>query len=475
METPYLRSPRFLFITILIISLLLRWGLVIHGGQFFNPDEYRYLTSRIIAKDIQKGHYTDALTEGTKAAEHLGFIIIGVLPALVEEKFGENALIPSFFFSAFSWLNISIIWFLALKLGADEKEALWAVILASSSNALFYYSSHLFPYDISLTFGLTALYLALHKNTGIWVSVLTGALGFLAFFTYNGYWALAAFAFMVHIFLPAKTHPRLLYKSVLAAIGFAAPLVFIVLLSWRFGNDLLISFSVFSKTITNGLFSEGGSVPFKYLWSAEYSLLIIWLFLTFFSFATLMKTRPNRIVIWLAGVMFIYGSLVISSVVLHKFVVYGRLARQLAPFFALASAYSLRFIQERKQWGHIISTIILAVVMVQTGINFRRPFLVIYPTEFANEIRKLYPDFDPPKNMTFFYTPNVIDVGPYRAYFVKYVFPLPAGNPPIEGELLMSAENPLSSFPPFRFDEGFTPRERAFFPVINMTVTRIYK
>ncbi|MBK5279436.1 MAG: hypothetical protein JJE09_11300 [Bacteroidia bacterium] len=473
MEMPYLRSPRFLFIAILIFSLLLRWGLVIHGGQFFNPDEYLYQYSRIIAKDIQNGHYTDALTEGTNSAGHMGFKIIGVLPALVEEKFGENALIPAFFFSTFSLFNISIIWFLALKLGADEKEALWAVVLVSSSNALFYYSSHLFPYDIALTFGLATLYLAAQKYTGIWISVLTGILGFLTFFTYNGYWTLAAFAIIVHIFLPAKIHLRLLYKSILTTIGFAAPFIFIVLLSRRFGNDLLISYSTFSKTITNGLFSEGGSIPFKYLWSTEYSILIIWLSLTLFSFTTLMKARPDRIIIWLAGLIFIYGCLVVSSVVLHKFVVYGRLARQLVPFLALASGYSLRLIQERWRWGIIILTIFLAVVIVQTGINFRRPFQLIYPTDFANDVRKLYPDFDPPKNMTFFYTPNIIDVGNYKAYYVKYVFPLPERDVPIEGELLMSAENPLSSFPPFRFDEGFPPNVRTFFPVINMMVTRI--
>ena len=429
----------------------------------------------MIAKDIQNGDFADALTEGTRSAGHMGFKIIGVLPALVEEKFGENILIPAFFFSTFSLFNISIIWFLALKLEADEKEALWAVILVSSSNALFYYSSHLFLYDIALTFGLATLYLAEQKYTGVWISVLTGIFGFLTFFTYNGYWTLTAFAFIVHIFFPARMLPRILYKSVFAAIGFTAPFIFLVLLSWRYGNDLLISYSTFSKTITNGLFSEGGSIPFKYLWSTEYTILIIWLFLTFVSFTTLSKARPGRIMIWLGGLIFIYGCLVVSSVMLHKFVVYGRLARQLVPFFALASGYSLRLIQDRWRWGNLILTIILAGVIVQTGINFRHPFQLIYPTDFANDVRRLYPDFDPPKNMTFFYTPNIIDVGNYKAYYVKYVFPLPEGFTPIEGDILMSAENPLSSFPPFRFDEGFPPNERTFFPVINMMVTRAKK
>jgi hypothetical protein len=112
-------------------------------------------------------------------------------------------------------------------------------------------------------------------------------------------------------------------------------------------------------------------------------------------------------------------------------------------------------------------------LLLQAGINFRRLFLLTYPRDFANQIQRTYPDFIPPKNMTFFYTPNSIEVGPYKAYNIKFVFPLPEARVPAGEEVLMNAINPLSSFSPFLFDEGFTPAERADFPQIYMTVTRI--
>jgi hypothetical protein len=88
----------------------------------------------------------------------------------------------------------------------------------------------------------------------------------------------------------------------------------------------------------------------------------------------------------------------------------------------------------------------------------------MYPADFAKLAQERYPDFLFPKNMTFFYTDNVIDVGPYKAYYIKYITPLPDEVPPIEGKILMSAENPLSSFRPFRYEEGYSPEDKLSFP-----------
>jgi hypothetical protein len=449
--------------------------LVLHGGQFYNPDEYRYLTSRTVAKDIQKGHFVDAFTDATKEADHLGFKIFGILPALIEKRYGEDPRIPAFFFSLFSWLNISIVWLLAKRLGADEKESLWATIFAASSNVLFFYSSHLFPYDIALTFGLLALYIALQERATALTSATTGFLAFLTFFTYNGYWTLAGFAMLAHILPSIKENSQLLTKSIWVAMGFFAPAIGVIVLSWHFGNDLLNSYITFSKTIINGQFTEGWSIPFKYLWASERFMLVIWLCLAIYAATIFAKDRESRITTWLAGLMFIYACFVVSSVLLQKFVVYGRLARQLVPFFALASAYGLRIIQDQKQYGKTITQILVVFIILQAGFNLQEPFQLVYPAEFSNKAKVLYPDFKPPKNMTYFYTPNIIDVGQYKAYFVKYVFPLPENQTTIEGEILMRAENPMSSFLPFRFDEGYTPQERIHFPKIEMIITRVQK
>jgi hypothetical protein len=472
-------SARACFILILAISLILRWALVMQGGQFFNPDEYRYLTSRVIAREIQKGNYDRAVTEATRRAGHLGFKIIGILPALLEVKHdrdinSQTALIPALFFSLFSWVNLILVWLLARRLGADEREALWAVFLAGTSNALFYYSSHLFPYDLAMTFGLSALYAGVSaKGETIWVSLAVGFLGFLCFFTYNGYWTLTAFAFLVHIFSPGTLRYRWILKAGFTALGFFFPLIAILRLATMYGNDLLRDYVIFSQNVTNGLFSEGPWIPFKYFWASEQTILIIWLLLLSCSIFFFFRKPSRRILVWLAGVFFLYACLSISSALLLKFVVYARLARELVPFLALAGAYSLRVIEADKRIGKICLAFVLLVGLIQAQINFRKPLRLIYPTEFIQEVREQLPDFRPPKNITYFYSPNVTEAGAYRAYLVQFVYPLPKEEIPIEGEILMSAENPLSSFPPFWFDEGYSPQERSAFPTLMMRITRI--
>jgi hypothetical protein len=81
-------SARLILLLILILSIVLRWILVLRGGQFFFPDESRYQTSRVIAEGLWNGHLLDALK--TLTVPHLGFKIVGVIPGLIEVFLGEN-------------------------------------------------------------------------------------------------------------------------------------------------------------------------------------------------------------------------------------------------------------------------------------------------------------------------------------------------------------------------------------------------
>src|SRR5436190_14450623 len=98
-------SPRFFFIILLVLSFYLRWALVFKGGQLFNPDEYRYLYSRVVASEIQKGNLHEAMRVLTVVGAHQGFRFAGVVPALVELQVGQNLHIPGLFFSLFSTIN----------------------------------------------------------------------------------------------------------------------------------------------------------------------------------------------------------------------------------------------------------------------------------------------------------------------------------------------------------------------------------
>ena len=463
MKSFRIRPIHLCLILIVLASLIVRCGLVLDGGQLFNPDEYRYLSSRIIAHDLLKHHYRDAMVAVTQEVPHLGFKIVGVLPALWEMTNGKDLIVPGLFFSLFSSANIVIIWFMARRLGSDEREALWAALLMATSNALFYYASHLFPYDLAMTFGLLSLYVGLRTQFSAWTSILAGMLGFAAFFTYNGYWPLVAFALAAHVLCAARPDWRTLLKALLGGIGFVAPFLLVVWLGRLYGNDLWKSYLVFSSTITNGRFSDGAVLPFAYFWVTEHAVLIIWLALFLYAIALLRGAHPPRILVWLAGVLFVYACLAIPSVVLHQFVVYGRLARQLVPFFALTGAYSLRSIDGRGRTGRIVLAVIIPLVIVQAAVNFRAPLLITYPADFAKEAQARYPDFHPPSNLTFFYTANVIDAGPYKAYYIRYIYPLPEKSEAVQGEILMSAENPLS-YAPFRYEDEYPLDRREFFP-----------
>ena len=344
---------------------------------------------------------------------------MGVLPALAEVERdrdinSKTAILPGLFFGVFSWLNIVIVWFLALKLGADETEALFAAFLMATSSALFYYSSHLLPYDLAMTFGLLALYVGMEGKAKIGQSIATGALGFLCFFSYNGYWSLAALAFTIHVFTPLELNFRLILKSVFTGLGFLTPFILLLWGSTLFGNDLWKHYVAFSNTITNGTFSEGAIVPFKYFWVTEHFTLIVWLVLFSFAMMTLFRMQPKRLLIGLIGIAFIYLCLSVSSVLLQKFVVYGRLARQLILFLALIGAYSLRRIENHMPMGKVSVALVLCILVLQAGVNFWKPLHFVYPEEFSREAQARFPDFRPPKNMTYFYSPHVRMWGPTR-------------------------------------------------------------
>ena len=174
-------NPTWTLISILLISLILRWILIFRGGQYYISDETRYEVSRNAAQFLIQGEVGKALTEFTLSPEHLGFKVLGIIPALLEHMVGTSLVLPAMFFSLFSALNLYLIYLLARRVGSSSKEALYAILLASSCLSLLYYARHLFPYDMAMSFGLLALYLALTQNRSARTSAVCGVFGFLCF------------------------------------------------------------------------------------------------------------------------------------------------------------------------------------------------------------------------------------------------------------------------------------------------------
>ena len=85
-------------IGILLVSLVLRWVLIFKGGQYYFPDESRYQKSLDIAVSILAGDYEQALSFATNGIAHLGFELLGIIPALIESFFRLPSVIPALFF-----------------------------------------------------------------------------------------------------------------------------------------------------------------------------------------------------------------------------------------------------------------------------------------------------------------------------------------------------------------------------------------
>src|ERR1041384_6918287 len=248
-----LRSPKafdlnrtWTVIGILLLSLILRWILIFRGGQYYISDETRYYVSQDAAKFMLQGQLGEALKQFTISPEHLGFKVIGIVPAILEHITGPSAIMPAMFFSLFSVLNLYLIFLLAKRTSTSSNVPIFASFLAAACLSLLYYARHLFPYDMSMSFGLLALYVGLAKNSPIKISLACGVLSFLCFITYNGYWSLAAFAMLVHVLINSETIIKLVQKALLTAAGFIVPLVLLVFAMLGSGTNMISAYRLFA-------------------------------------------------------------------------------------------------------------------------------------------------------------------------------------------------------------------------------------
>jgi hypothetical protein len=453
-------------ISILLISLTLRWVLILRGGQYFNSDETRYLVSLDAARLLWQGQPGEALRQFTISPEHLGFKVIGILPALTEHIVGPSLVIPAMFFSLFSVLNLYLVFLLSQRNQASSNEPLYALIFATSCLSLLYYSRHLVPYDMAMSFGLLALYLALVRNQTARTSLACGGLSFLCFITYNGYWPLAGFAMLANVLIKRENLSRLVRKAILTSIGFVIPLGLLMLAMLWSGTDIISAYRLFATSITQGSFQEGWSLPFEYFWHTEHA---VFLFILTFSLAAIIsqwKDPRSDTKLWLGGFLFVYICLVIPSVFVHYFVVYARLARQLIPFLVLLAAQGLVHVENRMPSGHRITNLVLVMILIQAAWNYANAYRVTYPREFAAEAQIKFPEFEfSPKRLAYG-APVVCQYNGYAIENTKFYVAPPERSPQVQGQILLSAQHPINYLP--YLYEGDPPEFRQIYRALKL-------
>jgi hypothetical protein len=451
-------EKQFFVIFVLSISAILRWILIFKGGQFYFPDESRYGIAQDAMALLLDGKIKTALLALVGELAHVGFKATALIPALLETVFHTSLVLPAVFFSFFSILSLWLVWMVALKAGAPGGVANDALLIAACSQALLYYSRHLFPYDEAMFFGLLGLYVALEKDPSPRTTFLVGTLSFLCLVTYNGYWPLAAFPLLVHTLHGEKEKGWLLKRPALLGLGFLTPLVLLLLFCVAIGKDFFSDYGIYLQKIVQGSFGEGWSLPFEYFWHAEHGFILLVGLLSLVACFLFLKEGNPFLYLALGGTLFLYLCLVIPSNLTHTFVVYARTARQLMPFLALAAAYGLSYLRAWKPGGRWLANGVLAVVIVQAAWNYASVYKISYPREFVEQIQAQYPDFRVSDNMMRFYAPLVCRSDGLIVRNFHYIYTWPQALPPVQGDILMERAHPIN-FQPYQYD-GFPPAAR---------------
>jgi hypothetical protein len=459
---------KWVVIGILLISFLLRCILILRGGQYFNSDETRYEASREAARFLWQGQPREALQQLTILPEHFGFKVMGLIPALVEQIVGPSLVLPAIFYSLFSLFSLYLIFLLARRgqVSSHDREPLYALFLAAACLSLLYYSRHLFPYDMAMSLGLWALYVALARDQTPGMSFACGLLSFLCFITYNGYWPLAGFAILVNILMKNKTAGKILQTALATAAGFIAPLALLILGMRWLGTDLIGEYRLFSTTITQGSFQEGYSLPFAYFWHTEHAVILILGVFALIAMLHQFKDFRAYTMLWMSAFGFIYLCLVIPSVFLQYFVVYARLARQLIPFLVLLAAQGIVLLETRAVSGRRITALVFVVVFLQAAWNFNYFYKLHYPRDFAAEMMARFPEFEFSSKRLAFGAPVICQNNGYIIENAKFYATLPEEIRQVKGQLLVSVPHPANSLP-YQY-EGDPPEVRQVYSKLKL-------
>ena len=477
-------SARMLWI-ILVASAVARVFLCAGGGQYFFGDEGRYDRGMQLYLGIASGDLHGV--RGIVALpDHALFPWVGALATAAQHllahatQFGDWGRHPEYagftvwlgacFLSLFSVLNIFLVHRLSRALGADPEEALWAALAMAVSNSAFYYARHLLPYDCALSAALAAMVVGAGAP-GAGRAAASGLLAGCAYHLYNGYWFLAPVVLLV--FAGASWgQPRRSRLACAWAAGFALGIgVPLLAGSLAGGIQYWRTLAAFSGTVTQGLFAEGWSLPWAYLWASEGCAGAA--LAACVALALIRARRPlePRVRFILAALGAAYGLLVLSSVIMEKFVVYGRTVKPLVALLCILAGWALRGLIGGRAW---LKGAAAAALLASGIIHFAPHFSRVFPRDV--EVAVLRNLGNPKHSLSVsgsVYIPLPLPVARADLVLVnaQMLFPVRAyiGYP--AGRTLLRFEHPLS-YPPYQF-EGYTPMQRDLLSTEDISIRLI--
>ena len=383
-------------VALLAVCFSLRVVLCWRGGQYFDWDEIRYgsLTTHVFFF-LARGDLASAFDTLLEFPLHVGFLVVGLVPAFfhLPAAFLAGASIADMQVSSGEWVAaavlslssvavIGLVYALSLRAGGSKTEATIAAVLAASSNALFFFSRHLVPYDASLALALGALWFGLGAGGGVLNAAAAGLAASASFLTYNGSWSLLPIIALASAARAASLPRALAWIGAFGVAAGIAPIGLVALGRMR-GIPSLETWIQLARQVTNGEYSSGASLPWAFLWHAEHALLVIWLLGVGAAIwqARASRGAGRRALLWGGMLAGLYLLLVLGSNVLQRFVVYDRTARLLVPFLCLAAAVGIAPLFARANLQ--VRRVLILLLIIQTAVNFGEVLSERFPRDIA--------------------------------------------------------------------------------------------
>jgi hypothetical protein len=462
---------------LLFLALALRLALVARGGQRYFPDENRYLRCFILMRHLGRGETAAAVDYVLDNADHTGFILVGLVPALVHrgllgavglpvtrESLDETLWIPAALLSVSSVVCIALVHAIARRAGGDEPEALAAAFLMAGSASMFYFARHLLPYDASMALALGALWVGLHPHAGLGRSLAVGGLAGAALLTYNGYWLSALAVVGLHAAWGGPRAGDMLRRAAAAVAGLAALPLTLTLTSMGRGLGPYVRkmwrFSRGASTQTD--FHEGWSLPWAYLWHAEHGLLLA---LLIGAVAVLWLSRGSspaaaRGLWWMGTAAAMYVAFVVLSNGFERIGTFGRLARQLVPLLSLTAGSAAAALASSPARRKALLAV-AALIAIQAAFNFAPPLRMRFPREVDREVTAVYGEISHDTTVVLGRSDErtVVPGSRYVLLNARYLYPIRGLKAPPPGRTLFTVAHPVQ-FLPYQY-EGYVPEERA--------------
>ena len=482
-----LSSNKGFIFAIIGLSLVLRVVLAVQGGQYFFGDEDRY--DRGVQLYVALAHGDLAAARPLAGMpEHALFTGLGALLTAGQHALAQatpygdwshpeyvafTIWLGAALLSLFSALNLFLVHRLARVMGAGDAEAGWALLLMAASNTAFYYARHLLPYECALAAALAALIVGLRRAT-IGRALLCGVLGGVTYGLYNGYWFLVPVIWLAHA-LAWRAEPRrgrlMAFSAAGTVLALAAP---VAVGGWLGGEEYWTILRGFSGSVTFGLFAEGWSLPWEYLWHSEGVFgvgVIACIGLALFSARRAGEKLPPWVRGSLAALAACYALIVLLSCGLERFVVYARTVKPFVPLLCLAGGWALaRLLANRRR----LAFAAIGVITLAAVANFWPHFTRVFPRDV--EIAVLRQWGNPKRTFSVTgsaYVPLAQSVTRPDLALVncQWIYPLRdfAGFP--AGRTLLRVEHPLS-YAPFQY-EGHTPRYRVLLRTHDISIRLI--